>query len=115
MVTEAAATFGRSVTLRQVATGAFDSQTGKRAEDTVDHAVVANRLPVEQIGFTAGESRAPLAESRYEIDASSITVKPQRGWRLIDGSQVYEIVNVDMDVDRLGYVLDVVVERPGFD
>lgn len=102
-------TFAVPISLISVTIGAYNPATGKRTETSTESQTVnADRSDVRVESRSAGGSMRQMEVRTYEIRKAQITLaspEPLRGWRINDGNEIFEVVNVRWDCDRRNFIL----------
>jgi ribosomal protein S19E (S16A) len=104
LVDEVKTTFGVSVTLKYTAPGAWNTTTGKRTETVTTQTWLANRTPSvlrrtsTDAGVVVGQTREYIGKAS-DVTLNSGVVEPFT-FRLLDGSTILEVVEVNHEVNR---------------
>lgn len=98
---------GRSVILTSVTRGStINTTTLIRTNSESTQTLLANLAAERQSTARAGNGERPVIERDYEIKLSLLTIgTPIKGWKLTDGSDVFEVVSVDADCDSRNLLL----------
>jgi hypothetical protein len=113
VLTEVTAIMGRTITLRKVGRNStlLVSGTITRTESNQDQTLNANltseRMVPQSAGFSGGGGgEHAVLERVYELQLSAVTIgTPAKTWRVVDGSDIFEINRIDADCDSKNLIL----------
>ena len=84
---------GKALTLRKVTEGTYDPETGEMsAASTSDTSVVG--VLYDYADEDIDGTRIQMGDRRCLIKAKSLSVAPESGDRIVDGSTVYTVVRI---------------------
>lgn len=95
-----------TVTLKAIASGAWNSSTGVRTETVTSQSWLVNRLPVDPFSASAAPGGAAAGEERVFVGlASAVTigtagVVSKNTHRIVDDGEEFEVVHVGYEADR---------------
>lgn len=107
MIDDCADLLGHSIDLNLVSSGAFTVATGTESDSLTTLTIAALRED-DEAGLLDAGGGADTRTRRYRVKADDCTREPRAGDYITDptaGSERYDVVAVEEDVDGLSYVL----------